>query len=126
MLKTKAQVNYAVTVTADKHLCFCFALKKFQTSSILDRPICVRPGPNPKGRFNVDIPKLRIIRVASCENRTFAFATAKTQISCAVTAQLISAFVFATQIVQNPLLQIPKILSCQSSSVTVQAGLCQI
>ena len=33
-------------------------------------------------------------------NRLFAYAKTKTQISCLVTAQLISAFVFATQIVQ--------------------------
>ena len=32
-------------------------------------------------------------------NRLFAYAKTKTQISCAVTAQLISAFVFASQIV---------------------------
>ena len=32
---------------------------------------------------------------------TFAYAKTKTQISCAVTAQLISAFVFAIQIVQS-------------------------
>ena len=31
----------------------------------------------------------------------FAYAKTKTQISCAETAQLISAFVFATQIVQS-------------------------
>ena len=31
----------------------------------------------------------------------FAFAKTKTQISCAVTAQLISAFIFAKQIVQS-------------------------
>ena len=31
----------------------------------------------------------------------FAYAKTKTQISCAVTAQLISAFVFATRIVQT-------------------------
>ena len=33
------------------------------------------------------------------ENQIFAYAKTKPQISCAVTAQLISAFVFATQIV---------------------------
>ena len=35
------------------------------------------------------------------ENRLFAYAKTKTQISFAVTAKLISAFVFATQIVQS-------------------------
>ena len=34
------------------------------------------------------------------KKKIFAYAKTKTQISCAVTAQLISAFVFATQIVQ--------------------------
>ena len=34
------------------------------------------------------------------ENQRFANAKAKTQISCAVTAQLTSAFVFATRIVK--------------------------
>ena len=38
-----------------------------------------------------------------CHEKTgfFAYAKTKPQISCAVTAQLISAFVFATQIVQS-------------------------
>ena len=35
------------------------------------------------------------------ENRIFAYAKTKMQISCAVTAQLISAFVFATWIIQS-------------------------
>ena len=35
------------------------------------------------------------------ENRLFAYATTKPQISCAVTAQQISAFVLATRIVQS-------------------------
>ena len=35
------------------------------------------------------------------ENLVFAYAKTKTQISCAVTAQLISAFVFAIRIVQS-------------------------
>ena len=34
------------------------------------------------------------------KNRIFAYAKTKSQISCAVTAQLIIAFVFVTQIVQ--------------------------
>ena len=38
---------------------------------------------------------------ATWENRIFAYAKTKPQISCAVTAQLISAFVFATWIVQS-------------------------
>ena len=35
------------------------------------------------------------------ENRILAYAKTKMQISCAVTAQLISPFVFATQILQT-------------------------
>ena len=45
--------------------------------------------------------KVRLCLYMSCimrENRLFAYAKTKTQISCAVTAQLISAFVFATWI----------------------------
>ena len=37
---------------------------------------------------------------AVVHNRNFAFAKTKVQISCAIAAQLMSAFVFATQIVQ--------------------------
>ena len=47
---------------------------------------------------------LNIIGVTLWENRVFAYAKTKAQISCAVTAQLISAFVFATQIATIPLL----------------------
>ena len=36
-----------------------------------------------------------------CENQHFTYAKTKTQISFAVTAKLISAFVFATRIVQS-------------------------
>ena len=43
----------------------------------------------------------------------FAYAKTKTQISCAVLAQLISAFVFATWIVQSLFYLNPK---CQASS----------
>ena len=48
----------------------------------------------------------------------------KALISCAVTAQLISAFVFTAQIVQFPPLPLPKISRFQLSSETVQIGLC--
>ena len=41
-----------------------------------------------------------IIRAATWENRIFAYAKTKTQFSFAVTAKLISAFVFASRIVQ--------------------------
>ena len=41
------------------------------------------------------------IWAASWENRLFAYAKTKTQISFVVTAKLISAFVFATKMVQS-------------------------
>ena len=41
-----------------------------------------------------------IIRAAAQENQQFAYAKTNAQISFAVTAKLISAFIFATQIVQ--------------------------
>ena len=47
-------------------------------------------------RLNRDITKHNLSRVV----RIFAYAKTKTQISFAVTAKLISAFVFATQLVQ--------------------------
>ena len=40
-------------------------------------------------------------RAAAWKNKQSAYAKTKTQISCAVTAQLISVFVFTTQIVQS-------------------------
>ena len=43
----------------------------------------------------------KINGAATWENRIFAYAKTKTQISFAVTAKLISAFVFATRIVQS-------------------------
>ena len=42
---------------------------------------------------------INVTNDASWENRIFALAKTKAQISCAVTAQLISAFVFAARIV---------------------------
>ena len=48
------------------------------------------------------------IRTSSWENRFFAYAKTKTQISFAVTAKLISAFVFATRIVQSLFYLTPK------------------
>ena len=59
------------------------------------------------------------------ENRIFANAKTKAQISRAVTAQLISAFVFATRIVQFLLYLNPKFQASVFFSATVQAGLCQ-
>ena len=49
--------------------------------------------------ITVLLPNNNIIRAATRVNRIFAYAKAKAQISFAVTAKLISAFVFATRIV---------------------------
>ena len=55
-----------------------------------------------------------------------AYAKTKMQISCAVTAQLISAFVFNTQVVQflfslNEKFQVSSNLLCLYSSICVQS-----
>ena len=50
------------------------------------------------GKYSEEL--LRYNWAASWENRLFAYAKTKTQISFALTAKLISAFVFATRIVQ--------------------------
>ena len=65
---------------------------------------------------------------ASWENRLFAYAKTKTQISFAVTAKLISAFVFATQIIQSlyflkPKFQAYSLLRWLYSPVCVGPGL---
>ena len=67
------------------------------------------------------------IRAATWENRIFACAKTKTQISFAVTAKLISVFVFATRIVQslyflNPKFQVPSHLLWLYSPVCVGPG----
>ena len=61
------------------------------------------------------------------ENRIFAYAKTKTQISFAVTAKLINVFVFATRIVQslyylNPKFQVPRHLLWLYSPVCVGPG----
>ena len=53
-----------------------------------------------------------------------AYVKTKAQISCAVTVQLISAFVFATWILQYLIFLKPKLQASRIFSVTVQAGLC--
>ena len=63
-----------------------------------------------------------IKRVAARENQQSSYAKTKPQISCAVTAQLISAFVFAKRIVQFLLFVNPKFAA---SPVLVQLGLCR-
>ena len=64
---------------------------------------------------------------ATWENRIFAYAKTKTQISFAVTAKLISVFVFATRIVQslyflNPKFRASSHLQWLSSPVCVGPG----
>ena len=51
-------------------------------------------------QFNITFPPNISIWAASWEHQQSAYAKTKTQISFAVTAKLISAFVFATRIVQ--------------------------
>ena len=58
---------------------------------------------------------LIFIRAAALENQQSAYAITKAQISCAVTAQLNSAIVFATQIVEPLFFLNPKF---QASSLT--------
>ena len=55
----------------------------------------------------------------------FAFEKTKTQISFAVTAKLISAFIFAAHIVQPLFFLNPKFISLWLSSVAAQTGLCR-
>ena len=67
------------------------------------------------------------IWAASWENQQSAYTKAKTQISCAVTAKLISAFVFATWIVQylyflNPKFKASSLLQWLYSLVCVRPG----
>ena len=68
---------------------------------------------------------MRIKWAASWENQQSALAKTKAQISFAVTAKLISAFVFATRIVQFLFYLNPKFQASSSFTVTVQAGLCR-
>ena len=68
-----------------------------------------------------------IIWASSWENRLFAYAKTKSQISFAVTAKLISTFVFATKIVQslfflNPKFQASSYLLWLHSLVCVRPG----
>ena len=51
----------------------------------------------------------KVLWAATWENRIFAYAKTKMQISFAVTAKLISAFIFTTQIVQSLYFLNPKI-----------------
>ena len=63
-----------------------FAMRGRGVKQRMDTSTCVYPS------------SATFIWAASWENRLFAYAKTKAQISCAVIAQLISAFVFATQI----------------------------
>ena len=84
-------------------------------------------------KFSLNLTCLRpvlvpqTIRAASLENRLFAYAKTKTQISFAVTAKLISVFVFAIRIVQalyylNPKFQASSDLLWLYSPVCVGPG----
>ena len=56
----------------------------------------------------------------------FAYVKTKAEISCAVTVQLISPFVFTTKVVELiPLFSKSEISSLQPSPVPVQLGLCR-
>ena len=101
-----------------------FLNPKFQASihpQLLCSLVCVRPGQNvyPKSLFRNKEEKkiyekiqlkiviftgieLRIFEPRREKNQRSAYAKTKTQISCAVTAKLNSAFVFATWIIQYP------------------------
>ena len=65
------------------------------------------------------------IRAAASENQQYAHAKPKAQTSYAVTAQLISTFVFVTRIVQFLFYLNPKFQAFNSASLTVQSGWCQ-
>ena len=80
-------------------------------------------------RFEKQFPRFHYVNIgaASQENRIFAYAKTKAQISFAVTAKLISAFVFATQIVHflfllNPKFQASMLLLGLYMSVCVRPG----
>ena len=60
------------------------------------------------GHFQLHTESQFAIQAAASENQQLAYAIPKAQISCAVTAQLISAFVFAEQIVQSLFFLNPK------------------
>ena len=108
MQRLKVQISFAVTGKLISAFVFAtqilFSLnQKFKVSSFLQ---CVVHGWKPR------------LLVFSCtsasENQQFAYAKTKAQTSFAVTVKLISAFVFATLIVQflfflNPKVQAPSL-----------------
>ena len=120
--KTKMQISFAVTAKLISAFVFAirivqtliFLNQKFQASSnllSLHSPVCVGPGLKSQrpvfswhSSYIVKFLNLytttNFIWAASWENQLFAYAKTKTQISFVVTAKLISAFVFATLIVQ--------------------------
>ena len=78
-------------------------------------------------KFDKNYPSVIIKWAATWENRIFAYAKTKTQISFAVTAKLISAFVFATRLVQsiyllNSKFQASSSILCLYSPVCVGPG----
>ena len=127
-----------------------FLNTKFQASShllLLHSLVCVRPGQNPHCWFShvvahmiITVPdhnmeltvhyantpiQYTVIWAATWEKRIFAYAKTKAQISFAVTAKLISAFVFAITESTIPLLPISEISNLWPSSVVAQSDLCR-
>ena len=104
--------NYVQSTSASSSICKSSPIK-----------FCIR------GTFNYHISLFLEVRLcsqyvdigaASQEKQMFAYAKTKPQINCAVTAQLISAFVFATRIAQFLFF-----LSFKPLSKTVHASLCK-
>ena len=74
-----------------------------------------------------EIVKKEIKLATSCENQIFAYAKTKAQISFAVTAKLINAFVFAAGIVHflfflNPKFQATSFCDCTGQFVSGLVG----
>ena len=142
--KTKTQIRCAVTVQLISAFVFAiqivlslyFLNPKFQVSSHLPwlySPVCVGPGRKPRRPIfsqrgsNVLCLNFGTYLMCHVKNRIFAYAKTKTQIRCAVTVQLISAFVFAIQIVLslyflNPKFQVSSHLPWLYSPVCVGPG----
>ena len=114
-MKTEALINFAVC-TAD--LCLCFGMYT-KTWFSCDKT---------NASFSHIIAELWVIFEPHRERkRILAYAKAKAQISFTVTAKLISAFVFATLIVQflffvNPKFQASSLLLRLYRSVCVRLG----
>ena len=108
--KNKGADQLHSNCAADQQLCFRYIdseipfLPKSEITSLLPYSVAVQPGLYLTWS---ETPKSGFLRQSSYLSRVvrkpvFANAKTKTQISFAVTAKLISAFVFATQIYVNP------------------------